>query len=100
MEEYRMSHIIFTLNGDYISFVKWDTKFEYNEILRDFGIILISGYSEPVKVMDNYKCQWSCSCKNDIDLDELKDKLNNNIRDLLKTHPELNEFTLDKIDIF
>lgn len=94
-----MFNIILTLNGDYTSFVKWDTKFEFNEILREYGIILISAFNEDCKVMDNYKSQWMCSGKKDVNLEELKEKLDKNIRDLLKTHSELEEFTLDKIEI-
>lgn len=94
-----MFNIILTLNGDYTSYVKWDQKFEYNEILREYGIILISAFNDSVNVMDNYKCSWMCAGKRDVNLEELKEKLDKNIRDLLKTHPELKEFTLDKIEI-
>ncbi len=94
-----MFNIILTLNGGYNSFVKWDTKFEFNEILREYGIILVSAFNEQVEVMDNYKSQWMCSGKKDVDLEELKEKLDKNIRDLLKTHPELEPFTLDKIEV-
>ena len=94
-----MFNIILTLNGDYNSFIKWDTKFEFNEILREYGIILVSAFNEQVAVMDNYKSKWMCSGKKDVDLEELKEKLDKNIRDLLKTHPELGQFTLDKIEV-
>lgn len=32
-----MFNIILTLNGDYTSYVKWEQKFEYNEILSEYG---------------------------------------------------------------
>lgn len=94
-----MFTLILTLNGDYLSFLKWDQKFEYNEILREYGVIVVSAFNEEVKVMDNYQSRWMCAGKKDVDLKELKDQLDKNIRDLLKTHPELNEFTLDKIEV-
>ena len=94
-----MFTIIITLNGSYISYIKWNNKFEFNEILREYGIILISAFNEDVKVMDNYEAQWMCSGKRDFNIEELKSKLDENIRTLLKTHPELDEFTLDKITI-
>ena len=94
-----MFNIILTLNGDYTSYVKWDQKFEYNEILREYGIILIGAFNDSVNVMDNYKGRWMCAGKREVNLEELKEKLDKNIRDLLKTHPELKEFTLDKIEI-
>lgn len=94
-----MLNIILTLNGDYTSYVEWNQKFEYNEILREYGLILISSFNESVNVMDNYKCRWMCSGKRDVNLEELKEKLDKNIRDFLKTQPELKEFTLDRIEI-
>ena len=94
-----MFNIILTLNGDYASYEKWNQKFEYNEILGEYGILLISAFNHRVKVMDNYKGRWMCAYSRDVNLEELKEKLAKNIRDFLKTHPELKEFTLDKIEI-
>lgn len=94
-----MLNIILTLNGDYTSYIKWDQKFEYNEILKEYGIILITAVNHRVKVMDNYKVRWMYVGERDVNLEELKEKLGKNIRDFLKTHPELKEFTLDRIEI-
>lgn len=94
-----MFDIIITLNGDYNSYLKWDLKFDYNNILRDFGVVLIGAFNEECKVMDNYKARWMCAGDKTIDLEDLKSKLDENIRAFLKTNSELEEFTLDKVEI-
>ena len=94
-----MFHLILTFNGDFKSYIKWNQKFKYNDLLREEGIIIIAEFNEDVEVMDNYKSEWMCSGQKPEDTDDLKNKLSETIRELLKTHPELEEFTLDDIKV-
>ena len=94
-----MFNLILTFNGNFDSYVKWSQKNKYNDLLREEGIIIIAEFNEDVEVMDNYKSEWMCSGQKPEDTDDLKNKLSETIRELLKTHPELEEFTLDDIKV-
>ena len=94
-----MFNLILTFNGNFDSYVKWSQKYKYNDLLREEGIIIIAEFNEDVEVMDNYKSEWMCSGQKPEDIDDLKNKLSETIRELLKTHPELEEFTLDDIKV-
>lgn len=94
-----MFNLILTFNGNFDSYVKWSQKNKYNDLLREEGIIIIAEFNEDVEVMDNYKAEWMCSGQKPEDVEDLKNKLSETIRDLLKTHPELEEFTLDNIKV-
>lgn len=94
-----MFNLILTFNGNFDSYVKWSQKNKYNDLLREEGIIIIAEFNEDVEVMDDYKSEWMCSGQKPEDIDDLKNKLSETIRELLKTHPELEEFTLDDIKV-
>lgn len=94
-----MFNLILTFNGNFDSYVKWSQKNKYNDLLREEGIIIIAEFNEDVEVMDNYKAEWMCSGQKPEDVEDLKNKLSETIKDLLKTHPELEEFTLDNIKV-
>lgn len=96
-----MFNIYLTYNGDYNSYVKWATSFSFNdEILRDRGLVLICSFdNEPVDgEMKDYVCKWMVSGQRP-DPEELKNAIDQKIREYLKTNEGVKEFSLVKIKI-
>lgn len=96
-----MFTIYVTYNGDYDTYVKWSTQFDYNDILREMGLVLICSFdNEPLEdEMKEYVAEWMVSGQRPTDTTELKEALDKNIREFLKSKEGLKEFSIVKIKI-
>ena len=96
-----MFKIYLTYNGDYDTYVKWTAKFDYKDTLREMGIVIICTMDEePVNgEMQNYVAEWMVTGIKPDDTTELKDALDQSIRDFLKSKNGLKDFSLVKIEI-
>ena len=96
-----MFTLYLTYNGDYDTYTKWTTKFDYNDTLREMGLVIICTMDEePVNgEMDNYVAEWMVSGRKPEDTTELKNALDKSIREFLKSKNDLKDFSLVKIEM-
>ena len=93
-----MGTLVLTLNGDYMSYVRWVQDHDTGELFRDAGVIILCWFNtEQSEPMDGYKSEIMCSAKN-VDLEALKQNLEKSIRDFIKKNT-LSEFSLVNVTL-
>lgn len=96
-----MFTIYLTFNGNYDTYLQWQMANDYDEVLREMGVVIIMTMdNEPVGggEMTDYVAEWMVSGTKP-DLEELKSTLDKTIRDFLKSKGSHDKFTLDKVKI-